>query len=62
MDEPGRYRVTLTLDGVVAMRGHWNDRGTAERKLENWLREQGSPTSSGELVDTDDGTVLASWP
>lgn len=57
-----RYRVTLTLDGVVAMYGYWQLLATAENKLESWLRTYGSPTSSGELVDTETGVVLKAWP
>jgi hypothetical protein len=44
------------------MRGYWAALPTAEAKLERWLREHGSPTSRGELVDTETGETLKSWP
>ncbi|HEY9370438.1 hypothetical protein [Streptomyces sp.] len=66
MDDPERYRLTLTSDGAVVMQGWWSNRATGERKFISWVGSY-SAISDARIVLTeqdDDGTerVLQQWP
>ncbi|MEV7364228.1 hypothetical protein [Streptomyces sp. NPDC091299] len=63
MDDPGRYRVTLTAEGEPVMLGWWDLEATARRKYARLIGEQGSRAGAHvSLVDTETGNELASWP
>lgn len=61
-DQPGRYRVSLTLDNIHIADGWWNSRTIAETKWTAWVGEQGRAGARIELVDTKTGGVLKAWP
>ncbi|MFB6675624.1 hypothetical protein ACFCWG_25000 [Streptomyces sp. NPDC056390] len=66
MDDPERYRLTLTSDGAVVMQGWWSDRATGERKFRSWIGSySGIPEARVVLTESEaDGTehVLEQWP
>ncbi|MFD1309904.1 hypothetical protein [Streptomyces kaempferi] len=63
MDDAGRYRLTLALDGQLSMSGWWDKRAVADRQFSSWVGERGSmPGVRIELVDTADDLVLETWP
>ncbi|WP_428956255.1 hypothetical protein [Streptomyces sp. cg35] len=61
-EEPGRYRVSLTVGGVRVANGWWNLLATAEKKWTGWVGEQGRDGARIELVDTETSDVLKAWP
>ncbi|MFF1760395.1 hypothetical protein [Streptomyces sp. NPDC058266] len=67
MDEPQRYRLTLTTtgDGTV-MDGRWADLATALRKFRSWIGSYGSmPGARIELAEQaadDTWNELRAWP
>ncbi|MFD8779256.1 hypothetical protein ACFRU3_44055 [Streptomyces sp. NPDC056910] len=66
MDDPERYRLTLTSDGAVVMQGWWPDRATGERKFRSWIGSYGG-IAEARVVLTERGVdgaeeVLKEWP
>lgn len=62
MDDAGRYRLTLTMNGRRTMRGWWATEDAARRQIPVWVRDWGVVGALITLVDTADGTVVHSWP
>jgi hypothetical protein len=62
VDDEGRYRLTLTMDGTRTMRGWWADETAARGQIPVWVRDWGVEGAVITLVDTADGTVIHSWP
>lgn len=63
MTGPGRYHLTLTVDGRPMMHGWWDDETTARRQFTQWIGERGSlPGAHVTLVDEETGEELDSWP
>lgn len=63
MDDPGRYRVTLSTGAEPVMHGWWASEPTARRKFLGLVGEQGSRDGAHvTLVDTETGETLAEWP
>jgi hypothetical protein len=61
-DEPGRYRLALTLDGRRALDGWWGDEETARKKFKDTIGDYGRDGATVALVDTETGETLDSWP
>lgn len=66
MDDPERYRLSLTSDGAVVMQGEWSSRATAERKFTSWIGSY-SGIASARIVLTEQGAngaerMLSEWP
>lgn len=60
---PGRFHLTLTVDGRPVVHGWWSVRATADRKFREWIGAQGSkPGARIMLVDTATGETLTEWP
>ncbi|MET8420541.1 hypothetical protein ACWD7C_01065 [Streptomyces sp. NPDC005134] len=59
-----RYRVTLSIEARIIMRGWWSDEAVAERKYTRWIGERGGVDGARiTLTDEQDGgRVLQSWP
>ncbi|MGW8679690.1 hypothetical protein ACWGNN_01235 [Streptomyces sp. NPDC055817] len=66
MDDPERYRLTLTSDGAVVMQGWWSDRATGERKFRSWIGSYsgiaGARITLTERLEDETEQVLQSWP
>jgi hypothetical protein len=62
MDDPGRYRLTLTLDGRPVMHGWWAAEAIAHGQIAVWVRTWGVQGSRITVTDTAGGTVIHSWP
>lgn len=62
MDDPGRYHLTLTLDGRPSLHGWWAAEATARGQITVWVRKWGVQGSRITLTDTADGAVIHSWP
>ncbi|MFF7190850.1 hypothetical protein ACFZAR_37815 [Streptomyces sp. NPDC008222] len=62
MTSPGRYRLTLYLDGRPVMHGWWNRETTARKKFRSAVGDYGHGGATIRLVDTETGEELASWP
>lgn len=66
MDEPKRYRLTLTTTGdSTVMDGRWVDLATAQRKFRSWIGSYGSMPGArielaGQAAD-DTWTELKAW-
>ncbi|MFD3495873.1 hypothetical protein ACFWWB_35840 [Streptomyces sp. NPDC058690] len=61
-DQPGRYRVTLVVDGRTVASGWWDSAETAARRFTRWIGERGSPGARITLVDTGEDRMLQAWP
>jgi hypothetical protein len=61
MDDPGRYRLTLTLEGRPSMHGWWKTESAALEQRRGWIGTWGRPGSRIDLIDTADGQVIHSW-
>lgn len=62
-DNPERFHLLPTLDGVPAMHGWWDSEATARQQFVGWIGERGSmPGARITLVDTSDGRVIHRWP
>ncbi|MEV5414685.1 hypothetical protein [Streptomyces albogriseolus] len=59
---PGRYRVTLTLDGRRALRGWWNSESVARRQFAGLVGQYGRPGTHVTLTDEETGATLTEWP
>ena len=62
MDAPARYHLLLTLDGVPAMHGWWDDEAIARHQFRSWVGERGRPGTRIALTDTETGRLLDAWP
>jgi hypothetical protein len=62
MDDPERYRLTLTLDGRRVLDGWWGSEETARRKFRSTVGDYGRDGAEVALVDTESGETIASWP
>ena len=62
MDDEGRYRLTLMMDGRQTMRGWWADETAARAQIPVWVRDWGVEGAVITLVDTATGTVIHRWP
>ncbi|MEU6216724.1 hypothetical protein ABZ845_04260 [Streptomyces sp. NPDC047022] len=62
MSEPGRYHLTLTLDGRGALDGWWEREATARRKFASTVGDYGRDGAMVVLVDTETDEQLAVWP
>ncbi|MGW5582804.1 hypothetical protein [Streptomyces sp. NPDC003857] len=62
MDDAGRYRLTLTLDGREVLQGWWTREANARRKFSSVVGQYGRPGAHVSLVDTETGETLTSWP
>lgn len=60
-DPAGRYRVTTTIDGR-RMLGWWDSLTTAEQKYAADEALYGRDGVTIELVDTEIGETLKTWP
>jgi hypothetical protein len=59
---PGRYRLTLTVDGHAIADGWWGLHATADGRMKDWIGLHGRDGARIELVDTETGDVIRSWP
>jgi hypothetical protein len=59
---PGRYRVTLVLDGRRAMRGWWNSEAVAQRQFAGLVGQYGRSGAHVILADEESGMTLTEWP
>jgi hypothetical protein len=59
---PGRYELTLVVDGTTVAYGWWDQPSTAETKWGDWRRQHGRDGARVILVDTADGSVVRRWP
>ncbi len=59
---PGRYRVTVALDGRRAMRGWWNAESVARRQFAGLVGQYGRPGAHVTLADEETGETLTEWP
>ncbi|MGW4784249.1 hypothetical protein [Streptomyces sp. NPDC004230] len=62
MDDAGRYRRTLTLDGQRVSDGWWDSEQTARKKFRAAVGDYGRDGARITLVDTETGLTLDSWP
>ncbi|MEU6649487.1 hypothetical protein ABZ904_08570 [Streptomyces sp. NPDC046900] len=62
MDEPGRYRVTLTVEDQRVMDGWWDSEAIARKKWATTVGQYGRDGSHVILVDTETDQELATWP
>ena len=60
--DPGRYHLTLTVDGRPVMHGWWGSETTARGKFARWVGEHGQPDARITLVDEETGETLTTWP
>ncbi|MFJ9755568.1 hypothetical protein [Streptomyces sp. NPDC101149] len=62
MDDAGRYRLTLTLDGRWVMDGWWWREDTAISQFTGIVGKHGRPGARIILVDTGTGAELHKRP
>jgi hypothetical protein len=62
VDDPGRYRVTVSTGDQPVMHGWWNSEATARRKFSAAVGDYGRDGMGVVLVDTETTEQLASWP
>jgi hypothetical protein len=60
---PGRFHLTLFVDGDPATQGWWPLESTARDQLPVWVGSWGSlPDARITLVDEETGATLTTWP
>ncbi|MEV5236509.1 hypothetical protein [Streptomyces pseudogriseolus] len=59
---PGRYRVTVVLDGRRTLRGWWNAEPVARRQFAGLVGQYGRPGAHVILADEETGETLTEWP
>lgn len=62
VDDPERYRLTLTLDGRRVLDGWWASEATARKKFTATVGDYGRDGAHVTLVDEETAETLASWP
>ncbi|MFJ9038938.1 hypothetical protein ACIRF8_20375 [Streptomyces sp. NPDC102406] len=64
-DQPGRYHLSLTIDGARVLDGWWDDADTADRKFDGMRKEHEADDRARLLLtEWDDGREwpLRAWP
>lgn len=61
-EPPGRYQLTLTVDGRRVCDGWWNRQSTAQGKFTDIVGTYGRPGTQVVLIDTEADETLAAWP
>lgn len=59
---PGRYRVSLTLDGRSTLHGWWEKEPVARHQFAGLVGQYGQPGARVTLLDEETGETLTEWP
>lgn len=59
---PGRYQLSLVVDGRTVADGWWDRRKTADGRMTDWIGLHGRAGARLTLVDTETGARIRSWP
>ena len=62
MDEHGRFRLLLTVDGTPVLRSWWASEAVARHHLMLWIRDRDALRGARiTLTDEQTGAVLTEW-